>query len=853
MIRPSRALPQIVAVLGASAGGLEPLRELVAALPADPRLTCIVAQHIAAAQPTALVRLLQSVSSLPVETLTDGAALRGGTIGVVPPGHHAEIDTEHQVRLLPSTNGQGPAPSLDRLLASAARTLGPRVVAIVLSGTGQDGAVGARVVREMGGAVWAESPTEAPFASMPQTVVERGLADHVDTAVALGRRLGRLLAARQAARPRTPPPTDATLGSEKEAFGVLLARLSDGTGLDLRQYQDATLRRQIERVMRQQGLTTLAQLLDALERDPQLLQALQQSVTIGVTEWLRNPSAFAALRVAWREYIRQRAAAGATQLRLWSVGCSSGEEVYGLAMLTDELLRELDLTLDWMVLGTDVNAAALDQARSGVFDEASAQHLPAAWRERHFSRIGHTLRVNQELRRHCLFARHDVLQDLPFLRMDLVACRNVLIYLKGAAKDEVLRRLHHALLPDGLLMLGRSEALTAATRSLFASVSIQEHVWRKRGDGGTAPPSPPARARRAASRAPEASGRTVLPQLRPVDRLEGDLRERLLQHLVQRHAPPTVLTDRDGHPLHVVGTMDALMHWPAGPTIELTLANLVPAAWRRDVMLAQHRLLEGQEASLRIPLPPLPEQPARVLEGTHLQVGGASYLIVSFSPCAATTATPRWQRWARTKPSACSKSGSSRWSMPWSIASVSCSNSTRPSASPPKSWKPPTRNWRRRTRSLKPPMRSCAHSMKNSTARCANSSNSTSCCTRCKRVPAPPCWCWTTSAACCASTRPPRICWACASRNWECPGNSTSGASPGRRSWSPTSCRHDRALARWPGAATVAAVATGHALAHARRAHGLRDRPDRPDGAAPRRTSPAGAASAPERPDRRPA
>lgn len=632
MIRPSRALPQIVAVLGASAGGLEPLRELVAALPADPRLTCIVAQHIAAAQPTALVRLLQSVSSLPVETLTDGAALRGGTIGVVPPGHHAEIDTEHQVRLLPSTNGQGPAPSLDRLLASAARTLGPRVVAIVLSGTGQDGAVGARVVREMGGAVWAESPTEAPFASMPQTVVERGLADHVDTAVALGRRLGRLLAARQAARPRTPPPTDATLGSEKEAFGVLLARLSDGTGLDLRQYQDATLRRQIERVMRQQGLTTLAQLLDALERDPQLLQALQQSVTIGVTEWLRNPSAFAALRVAWREYIRQRAAAGATQLRLWSVGCSSGEEVYGLAMLTDELLRELDLTLDWMVLGTDVNAAALDQARSGVFDEASAQHLPAAWRERHFSRIGHTLRVNQELRRHCLFARHDVLQDLPFLRMDLVACRNVLIYLKGPAKDEVLRRLHHALLPDGLLMLGRSEALTAATRSLFASVSIQEHVWRKRGDGGTAPPSPPARARRAASRAPEASGRTVLPQLRPVDRLEGDLRERLLQHLVQRHAPPTVLTDCDGHPLHVVGTMDALMHWPAGPTIELTLANLVPAAWRRDVMLAQHRLLEGQEASLRIPLPPLPEQPARVLEGTHLQVGGASYLIVSFSP-----------------------------------------------------------------------------------------------------------------------------------------------------------------------------------------------------------------------------
>ncbi|WP_185970577.1 EAL domain-containing protein [Tepidimonas sediminis] len=618
--------PQLVALLGASAGGLEPLRELLAAVPRDARLACVVAQHIAATEASALTRLLQTVTGVPVEQVTDGAPLRGGVIHVTPPGHHVEIEGQ-RLRLYPSVPGQGPAPSLDRLFASAARALGPRAMAIVLSGTGQDGAVGARVVRDAGGAVWAEAPSEAPFASMPQAIVERGLADHVDTAVALGRRLAALL------NPRSQPSTPATgtLADERAAFGALLQRLASSTGLELGQYQEATLRRQFERVMRQQGATSLAQLLAATERDPQLLHALAQSVTIGVTEWLRNPSAFAALRIAWRERIQRRAAEGAASLRLWSVGCSTGEEVYGLAMLTDDLLRELGLTLDWMVLGTDVSTPALDQARSGLFDEDSAQTLPPAWRERHFTRIGHTLRVQQELRRRCVFARHDALQDLPFLRMDLVACRNVLIYLKGAAKDEVLRRLYHALLPDGLLMLGRSEALTARTRTLFAPVSTQEHLWRKRPDAGEPALKLPARRQRGARPADTALAPPPVPQLRPVDRLEHDLRDRLLQHLIERHAPPTVLLDRDGHPLHVVGSMEGLMHWPAGPTVELTLPNLVAPAWRRDVQLALHRLLTEDEAALRVPLPSLADQPPRVLEGARLEAGGERFVVLSFA------------------------------------------------------------------------------------------------------------------------------------------------------------------------------------------------------------------------------
>ncbi len=617
------ASPRLVALIGASAGGLEPLRELVAAMPHDPRMAAIVAQHLAGSEPSALVRLLQAVTRIPVQPIADGMPLRGGLLYVTPPGHHVEIDGR-VLRLYAAKSGPAPVPSLDRLFSSAARALGRHALAIVLSGTGQDGAVGARVVREAGGAVWTEQPSEAPFASMPQALIDRGLADHVASAVALGRRLGNWIDGPVAVH------GTADMAGERAAFHALVERLGSRSGLDLGQYQEATLRRQFERVMRQHGASSLAQLAQDAQNDPQLVQALLQSLTIGVTEWLRNPSAFNALRLAWREYIRARHAAGATTLRLWSVGCSTGEEVYGLAMLTDDVLAELGYTMDWVVLGSDVSDPALEQARNGAFDEDSVHGLPPAWRERYFTRIGHTLRVQQELRRRCVFAHHDVVQDLPFMRMDLVACRNVLIYFKGQAKDEVLSRLHYALVPDGLLMLGRSEGLSCRVHPWFQAVSVQEHLWRKRSDAGARQPLPGLGRRHPRRGMVAPLPPATPPQLRPVDRLENDLRERLLSYLIGRYAAPTVLVDREGHPLHVVGPMEGLMHWPAGPTAELTLPNLVPAAWRRDVQLAQHRLLITQEAAVRVPLPPIAERPAYVLEAARLDQGQDTYLIVSF-------------------------------------------------------------------------------------------------------------------------------------------------------------------------------------------------------------------------------
>ncbi|WP_334134334.1 chemotaxis protein CheB [Tepidimonas sp.] len=229
-----------------------------------------MAQHLGGQEPSSLVHLLQSLTPLKVQAARDGQALLPGTVLVVPPGRHAELENL-RLRLHAVPAGTTPAPSIDRLLASAAGVAG-RVIGIILSGTGRDGAVGARTLRDAGGTLWAERPQEAPFASMPQAIVSRELADHVDTAAALGRRLGSLTAARHGGQ--TP---DSTMAGERDALAALITLLAEHTGLDLQQYQTATLRRPFERILRQEGLPSLAALLRAGQQRPELLGTPAQS------------------------------------------------------------------------------------------------------------------------------------------------------------------------------------------------------------------------------------------------------------------------------------------------------------------------------------------------------------------------------------------------------------------------------------------------------------------------------------------------------------------------------------------------------------------------------------------------
>lgn len=382
-------------------------------------------------------------------------------------------------RLVFDATGDGRArPSIDLLFTSAAQALGPQCIGIVLSGSGRDGAIGARHLRDAGGVVWAQSPSTASFTSMPGAVIDGGLADWIAGPADMGKRLHRT-GSRRAGSSGRAKASSARSPEEQKAFSTLLRQLSQITGLDLEQYQPATLRRQLGRLMRQENIERLSDLAERAAQDEPLARALAGSMTIGVTQWLRDPGAFTSLRALLRERL---VAPGAPSqaVRAWSCGCSTGEEAYSLAMLIDDLVRELDLGREFIVLGTDVDETALNVARSGVYADTEMDLLPTGWRERYFVREGRTLRVRPELRRRCISTRHDVMRELPFMRMDVVACRNVLIYLKAESKDAVLTRLHHELQPDGLLMLGASEGLTPGARGLFAPVAGESHLFRRR-------------------------------------------------------------------------------------------------------------------------------------------------------------------------------------------------------------------------------------------------------------------------------------------------------------------------------------------------------------------------------------
>ncbi|MCX7693521.1 EAL domain-containing protein [Tepidimonas taiwanensis] len=588
------ALRWLVAI-GASAGGLDPLRALLGAARPRNDTAIVVAQHLSGPDGDVLVQLLQRSTAWTVRAIADGDALTPGTVHVCPPGLDVDLeDTRLRLRRAESL----PRPSIDRLFAAIARTHGAHAIGIVLSGTGNDGLAGARDIHGAGGAVWLQDPATCAFPSMPRALLDAGLADMVGTPAALGRRLQTLPGTDAPGAPRS---RRAQARARQLALDRIAQRVGQAAGLDLTRYQGATLRRQFERVMRDEGIPDWATLSQRLDADPELLRRMAAAVSVGVTQWLRDPAAFLSLRAALRERLA-RAGPQDTPVRVWSCACATGQETYSLAMLLDDLLRELGLRREFLVIGTDVQPAYLATAREALYPLDELQHLPAEWRQRYLESDGTHGRVVPELRRRCLFVRHDVTQDLPFARIDVVACRNLLIYLKPTTKAAVLGRLHHALLDDGLLLLGAAEGGARGVHELFEPVAGSPYLFRRRPGASpridwTAPIHAPA---------PGAAPASARAHRQAADTLETSARERLLDLLIERYAPATVLADAQGHPLHLVGSVQDLLRWPRGPSVRLTVTELVPAEWQRDVSLALQQVLRGASDRFELPLPALP-------------------------------------------------------------------------------------------------------------------------------------------------------------------------------------------------------------------------------------------------------
>jgi two-component system, chemotaxis family, CheB/CheR fusion protein len=485
-------LPVVVGI-GASAGGLEAFSKLLAALPLDTGMAFVLVQHLDPTHESLLTELLGRTTGLKVTEIVDGSSVEANHVFVIPP--NANLTIKHGVlRLSPRVAGRGSHCSIDDFMVSLAVALGHRAIGVVLSGTASDGTLGLEAIKEEGGITFAQEPKSARFDAMPRNAIAAGVVDFIlspeQIAVELARLakepyLGQVVAAKikkgssstkSDSSSSQAEPGEST--ADPKGFERILALLHDGRGVDFSMYRSSTVRRRIDRRMLLDGISSTQDFAERLRAQPQELEALYQDLLIGVTSFFRDPHVFECLqREVFPELVKDRTAD--KSVRIWVSGCSTGQEAYSLAMAFLEFTAKAGINVPLQIFATDLNEATLERARTGLYANALLQNMSKERLKRFFTEEsdGH-YRISKSVRELVVFARQNVFADPPFSRLDLISCRNLLIYLDPVLQARVIPTFHHALKPGGVLLLGASETVGRFT-DLFATLDNRCRLYSK--------------------------------------------------------------------------------------------------------------------------------------------------------------------------------------------------------------------------------------------------------------------------------------------------------------------------------------------------------------------------------------
>lgn len=456
-------------VVGSSAGGIDALQTLVASLPKNFPAPMLIAQHLDPRRPSHLAEILGRRSTLPVQTIHDREALVPGKVFVIPANQHVAINDGY-ITVNPDLDGSRPMPSINLLFAGAAEAYGEGLIAVILTGTGSDGAAGALEVKKAGGAVVIQNPVTAPYPSMPQSLAPTAV-DFIANVEDMGPLLYDLLTG-------ASPLTQA---SETRALRAFLTHVHDQSGLDFGNYKPATILRRLKRRMVATDSQSLDSYLRFLDQHPDEYQRLISTFLIKVTEFFRDRELFDTLRNETLPRLIDDARKRSKQLRIWSAGCATGEEAYSIAMLVaDALGDELD-QFSVRVFATDLDANAIAFARRGVYPGAALNMAPRELVERYFVRTDDEYEVNKRVRSLVVFGQHDLGQRAPFPHIDLVLCRNVLIYFGAELQRRVLQLFAYSLRNSGILVLGKAETTSPLT-DYFVPVNSLLRIYRRYGE-----------------------------------------------------------------------------------------------------------------------------------------------------------------------------------------------------------------------------------------------------------------------------------------------------------------------------------------------------------------------------------
>ncbi len=578
-------LPFPVVGIGASAGGLSALEALFDAMPESPGMAFVVVQHLSPDNASVLVELLQRHTALPVVQVTDGMAVAVDRVHVIPPGADLAL-SDGVLHLTPPAAPRGHHLSIDHFLRSLARAQRERAVAIVLSGTGSDGALGARAVKGEGGLVLAQTPESAEYEGMPRAAVATGMVDLVLDPARMPQALVELVAK----RPAADAPDRPTL-HDPAAVRKICALLLAQTGHDFSQYKATTLVRRMERRMALAQITDTDEYLRHARENPHEVEALFRDLLIGVTHFFRDADAF---RVLEQQVIPRLVETKPAQgvLRVWVCACSTGEEAYSLAILLHERIQQSAPGLRLQVFATDIDAHAIEAARAGVFPDSIAADVPAERLARHFThdpQLG-LYRVRKHIRDLLVFSEQDVTRDPPFSRLDLVSCRNLLIYLNTEVQQRLIPLFHYALLPGGVLFLGTSETVGDSAR-LYTVIDRKWKLFARLAadEGGSrltlpdfVPPPPEAALRRERIALPAAADET------------SGLRRIAEQALIAHYAQAAVLVNERGQILHILGRTGKFLE-PADGDAALNILPMAREGLKRELTVALHRAVGQQQ------------------------------------------------------------------------------------------------------------------------------------------------------------------------------------------------------------------------------------------------------------------
>ena len=547
---PQKNLAFPIVGIGASAGGLEALEHFLRHVPEKSGMAFVIVQHLDPTHKGIMPELLQRTTGMEVLQVKDRMRVKQNCVYVIPPNKDMSI-LHGVLHLFEPTTPRGLRLPIDFFLRSLAEDRQEHSIGVILSGMGSDGTMGLRAIKEKGGVALVQEPASAKFDSMPRSAIDAGLADLVAPAEELPGKIIDYL--RHVIIVKTELPLEE---KDQSALEKVLILLRAKTGHDFSMYKKNTMYRRIERRMSIHQIDRIASYVRYLQENPHEVELLFKELLIGVTSFFRDPAVWEQLRGETIPALLAVRPAGGV-LRAWSAGCSTGEEAYSLAITFKETLEQVKPTENFtlQIFATDLNRDAIDKARQGVYPANIAADVSNEQLRRFFVKDGNGYRVGKDIREMVTFATQNLIMDPPFTKLDILICRNLLIYLTPELQKKLLPLFHYSLNPGGVLFLGSAETISTFT-DLFASLDVKSRLFRRRESVLIAEP-----VAFPASFVPALPGvPKELTMLKPVANIQSLAEQLLLQHF----SPPAVLVNDKGDILYINGRTGKYLEPAAG-------------------------------------------------------------------------------------------------------------------------------------------------------------------------------------------------------------------------------------------------------------------------------------------------